>query len=60
MRVKSIGLDIIVGDQCDGFDLADDVARELERRGFRVIGAGFNEDMTDYYEEYQPELLKDN
>lgn len=60
MRVKSICLDIIVGDECDGFELADEVAAELEMRGFRVVGAGFNEDMTDYYEEYQPELLKDN
>lgn len=59
MKVKSIGLDIVVGDKCDGFDLAEDVANELNRRGFRVVGAGFNEDMTDYYEEYCPELLED-
>lgn len=60
MKVKSIVLDIIVGDQCDGFDLAEEVSNELNRRGFNVVGAGFNEDMTAYYEEYQPELLKDN
>jgi len=60
MKVKSIGLDIIVGDQCDGFELAEEVANELNMRGFHVVGAGFNEDMTDYYEEYHPELLKDN
>ena len=60
MKVKSISLDIIVGDACDGCDLADDVADELERRGFRVVGAGFQDDMTDFYEEHYPELLKEN
>lgn len=58
MRVKQICLDIIVGDKCDGFDLCDDVSSELNRRGFNVIGAGFQEDMTEFYEENYPELLK--
>ena len=58
MRVKQISLDIIVGDQCDGMDLCDDVANELNRRGFNVIGAGFQEDMTEYYEEHYPEFVK--
>ena len=58
MKVKQISLDIVVGDECDGCDLAEDVADELERRGYRVVGAGFQEDMTDYYEEHYYELLK--
>ena len=57
-KVKQISLDIIVGDKCDGFDLADEVAHELNRRGFNVIGAGFQEDMTEFYEEHYPELVK--
>lgn len=60
MRIKSISLDIVVGDECDGFELADEVASELEMRGFRVVGAGFNEDVTDNYKEYDPELFKGN
>lgn len=58
MKIKQISLDICVGDGCDGFDLAKDVADELERRGYRVVGVGFQEDMTEYYEENYPELLK--
>lgn len=58
MRVKQISLDILVGDKCDGFNLADEVADELNRRGFTVLGAGFQEDMTDFYEENYSELLK--
>lgn len=58
MKIKQISLDIRVGDGCDGFDLAEDVADELERRGYRVVGVGFQEDMTEYYEENYPELLK--
>lgn len=58
MRVKQVSLDILVGDKCDGLELCDDVACELNRRGFTVIGAGFQEDMTEFYEEHYPELLK--
>ncbi len=58
-RVVQISLDIVVSCECDGVELADDVAEELERRGFRVVGAGFQEDMTDEYTEHYPELLVD-
>lgn len=50
-RVIQISLDIIVDCECDGFALAEDASKELERHGFEVIGAGFQEDMTEYYEE---------
>lgn len=56
-RVIQISLDIVVGNECDGFDLADNVANELNRRGFKVVGAGFQEDMTEYYQENYPELM---
>ena len=57
-RVKQISLDILVGPEADGEELAETVANELERRGFKVIGAGFQEDMTDAYKEYFPQLLE--
>ena len=56
-RVLQISLDILVGPECNGMELADDVADELERRGFRVVGAGFQEDMTETYEDCYPELI---
>ena len=46
-RVVQISLDILVGYDCDGMNLADDVADELERNGYTVLGAGFQEDMTE-------------
>lgn len=58
-RILQISLDIVVGCKCDGMELADDVADELERRGFRVVGAGFQEDMTEIYKEQYSNLLED-
>ena len=58
-RVVQISLDIVVGCECDGIELAENVSYELERRGFKVIGAGFQEDMTEYYEENYPEVFID-
>ena len=57
-RVIQIALDIVVGYEVDGMELADDVESELKRRGFRVVGAGFQEDMTEIYEEHFQELIK--
>ena len=58
MRVKQISLDILVGDKCDGMYLADEIARWLDEKGYAILGAGFQEDMTELYEEQYPELLK--
>ena len=57
-RVKQISLDILVGSETDGEELAEIVSNELERRGFRVVGAGFQDDMTDVYKEHYPKLLE--
>ena len=57
-RVVQIALDILVGCKCDGDELAEEVAGELERRGFMVLGAGFQEDMTELYKEHFPEMLE--
>ena len=58
-RVKQISLDILVGPEADGEKLAQEVADELERHGFTVLGAGFQYDLTDDYKECSPELLEE-
>ena len=58
-RVLQISLDIVVGCKCDGYELCDDVMDELNKRGFKVVGADFQDDMTETYEEQYPELLED-
>jgi hypothetical protein len=58
MRVLQISLDIVCGDESDGFDLADYIAEELNRRGFKVVGAGFQEDVTEFYEDREMDLRR--
>ena len=58
-RVLQISLDIVVGPECDGVELADDVAYELIRRGYKVVGASFQEDMTECYEANYPEAFEE-
>lgn len=58
-RVLQISLDIVVGNECDGEELAKEVANELERRAFTVVGTSFVEDMTECYEKLYSEILKD-
>lgn len=58
-RVIQISLDLVVGCKCDGEECAEDVANELERLGFRVVGAGFQEDLTELYKEQYSNLLED-
>lgn len=49
-RVKQISFDILVDENVDGCDFAEEVADFLEANGYKVLGAGFQEDMTDVYE----------
>ena len=58
-RVKQISLDIAVGSGADGEALAQEVANELVRRGFTVLGAGFTDDLTEEYQEYFPKMLEE-
>lgn len=58
-RVLQIRLDIVVGCDCDGYDFADEVMEELNRRAFSVVGASFSRDVTEFYEKYYPDLLAD-
>ena len=49
-RVKQISFDILVDEDVDGMNLADEVSDFLEANGYRILGAGFQEDMTEFYE----------
>ena len=49
-RVKQISFDILVDEGVDGMNLADEVSDFLETNGYRILGAGFQEDMTEFYE----------
>ena len=51
-KVKQISFDILVDENVDGCDFAEDVADFLEANGYVVLGAGFQEDMTEVYKEY--------
>ena len=48
-RVKQISLDVVVGPETDGEELAEQVKEELERRGYTIFGVGFNADLTKEY-----------
>lgn len=56
-RVLQVSLDILVGPECDGTELAETVEQELNRRGFSVLGASFVDNMTETYMEQYLELL---
>ena len=58
-RVKQISLDVVVGPDVDGEELAQEIRAELERRGFTVLGAGFQDDLTDLYKEHFPKMLEE-
>jgi hypothetical protein len=58
-RVIQISLDILVGPDCDGAELAETVAQELNRRAFSVLGTSFIDDLTETYLEHYPELLEE-
>ena len=49
-RVKQISFDILVDEGVDGMNLADEVSDFLEANGYRILGAGFQEDVTEFYE----------
>lgn len=55
-RVKQISLDIVVNENVDGCDFAEEVADFLEANGYMVIGASFQDDMTDIYAKYLEEI----
>jgi hypothetical protein len=58
-RVKQVSLDILVGPETDGDGLALEIQVELERRGFKILGAAFQDDLTDVYTESYSELLEE-
>ena len=56
-RVKQISLDILVDDDVDGMNLADEVADILQENQFVILGSGFQEDMTETYIDCYPNLI---
>lgn len=56
-RVLQISLDILVGPDCDEIKLADTVQQELNRRGFNVLSASSEDNLTEIYFEQYPELF---
>ena len=58
-RVKQVSLDVVVGPNVDGEELAQEIRAELERRCFTVLGAGFQDDLTDLYKEHFPKMLEE-
>ena len=50
-RVVQISLDIVIEYDYDGYKLSEEAAKELNNLGFDVVGAGFQEDVSEYYEE---------
>ena len=58
-RVLQISLDVLIGNECDGTKLAEQVDNELNCRGYRVVGSSFIDDMTECYEDDYPELIKE-
>lgn len=50
-RVVQVSFDVIVGCKCDGTELAEKLAEELEGIGYEVVGAGFQADVTEAYKQ---------
>lgn len=55
-KVKQISVDIMVDGNIDGCELAEQIAKYLENEGHMILGSAFQEDMTEEYKLYYPEL----
>lgn len=58
-KVKQISIDIMVDENVYGCELAEQIAKDLENEGHMVLGSAFQEDMTEEYKLYYPELSKE-
>lgn len=58
-RVKQISVDIMVDGNIDGCEFAEQIAKDLKNEGHIVLGSSFQEDMTEEYKLYYPELSKE-
>ena len=57
-RVKQISVDIMVDGKVDGCELAEQIAKDLEAEGNIVLGASFQDDLTELYIRDYPKLLE--
>ena len=52
-RIVQYSVDILIRDEEENsLDFAEIIAEALETRGFYVCGAGFNDDVTEAYNDY--------
>ena len=56
-RIKQISFDVIVNENVDGYDLAEEIADFLSKNGYDVLGSSFQEDMTDLYKDVYGYIL---
>lgn len=59
-RVKQISIDILVDENTDGCELAEQIAKDLEAEGNIVLGSVFQDDLTELYKRDYPELLRED
>lgn len=59
-RVKQISIDILVDEDKDGCVLAEQIAKNLEAEGNIVLGASFQDDLTELYKRDYLELLEES
>ena len=57
-RVKQISVDILIDEDKDGCVLAEQIAKDLESEGNIVLGASFQDDLTELYKRDYPKLLE--
>ena len=53
-RVKQICIDILVDEEKDGCELAEQIAKDLEAEGNIVLGSSFQDDLTELYKRDYP------
>ena len=58
-KAKQISIDILVDDDIDGTNLAEEIAKMLEERMFIVLGCSFQGDMTETYKKSYPDLMEE-
>ena len=58
-RVKQISVDIMVDENIDGCELAEQIEKDLEAEGNIILGSSFQDDLTELYKRDYPELLRE-
>lgn len=59
-KVKQITLDVVTDDNVDGYELSNMVEKILKQQGINVVGNDFTADLTETYDKFYPDLLKES